>query len=96
MPFDDILQQIRKKSREEWTDLLRDTWTDLRIWIQEHGEIAALAGIVIGMFFVLAFKLVIGLLVLVLIAGYVVWNIAQPGSGDGAKSGDGNGSGDEE
>lgn len=83
----DILQLIRKRSREEWEQLALDGWTDLRIWIQEHGESAALIALVAGIALVLFIKLVLVLLVAGLILAFTVLFLALPeGKGEGAGS----------
>lgn len=76
--FDRLVAAIRTKSREEWIRLLREKWTNIRIWVQEHSELAALACVILGAFIVLAFSLVIWIVVLSAIAGFVVWSTALP------------------
>lgn len=76
----EILAKIRAKSREEWRDLALARIAVLRILVQEHAEIAFVAGVGIGILFVLAFKLIIFLLVVAVLVGFLIWNIARPES----------------
>ena len=80
----DFLQEIRKRSREEWEQLGLDLWTDLRIWIQEHGEAAALIALVSGIVLVLFFKLVLILLVISVLLCFGVLYFAVPEGAGGA------------
>ncbi|MBX7137420.1 MAG: hypothetical protein K1X83_05500 [Oligoflexia bacterium] len=83
MPFKP-LEIIRSKSREEWEALARERWTNARIWTQENGELALVFGLLAGIFFVLALKLVVMLLVIAGLAAFGVWLYALP---DGQKRG---------
>ena len=74
----DIVGEIRKKSREEWIQLLRDKWLDLRILTQENGELALIAGIIFGIFFVIAFKFFVAVAVILILIAFVILKIAQP------------------
>ena len=76
--FDRLITAIRVKSREEWIRLFRENWMKLRIWIQEHGELAFLVGAGIGVLIFLATTLFIWLVILAVIAAFVVWSIALP------------------
>ena len=58
--------------------MLFDRWTRTRIWIQEHGEKAAIYALLGGVFFVLAFKFVVFCAILALLIGYVVYFVALP------------------
>ena len=78
MNIDEILKALRSRSREEWLEFYREKWINTRIYVQEHGERAALAGFIIGLFLVLAFRLVVSLALLVLIAGLAVYLLADP------------------
>jgi hypothetical protein len=75
-----LIEKIRSRSREQWQAHYRERWTDLRIWIQEHGEQAAIVALVLGILFVLFFRLFIAIIMLALLAGYIVWHIAEPES----------------
>ncbi len=78
MSLKEVLHIIRAKSRCEWSSVIKDHVTDLRIWLQENGEIAALFGLIVGIFVVLFFKLFVFLFVLGGLIGYTVWLIAEP------------------
>ena len=69
---------IRSKSREGWSEFLREKVTDARIWIQENGEKAALVTFVVGLTAALLFKLFIFLIVAAVLFGYSVWYVAIP------------------
>jgi hypothetical protein len=81
-----IVDYIRRRTREEWSAYALEHWTNARIWIQEHGELAALLALFVGIFLVLAFKLVITVLVIAAILLYVVWLIALPGEKAGSRT----------
>lgn len=71
---------IRSRSREQWGKASLELWTNLRIWIQENGELAAVLAFVGGVFLVLAFKLVLGALLLCLVLLVAAWLYALPES----------------
>jgi hypothetical protein len=48
---------INQRTKAEWQKLLRERWTTVRIFVQEHGEVSALLGFGIGVFVVLFYKL---------------------------------------
>ena len=77
---DRMIRAIRSRSREEWRALAFDRWTLLRIWIQEHGEKAAIYALFGGIIFVLAFKAVVLIAILGLLAGYIIYFVALPES----------------
>ena len=74
-----ILDNIRRKSREEWLDTFRDKLTDLRIWIQEHPEKAFVVGVILGAVVVLFFKLVFWLVFILVVLGLAAYFYALPG-----------------
>jgi len=78
MGFSTVIDRIRKKSREEWVQGLKDQWRDWRIWVQEHGELAFFGGIVLGFMLVFLLKFFIGLLAIGIICAFVVYQIALP------------------
>lgn len=75
-------QDLNTKTREEWRDHVKDRSTQLRIWIQENGEAAALIGFATGIVLVVAFKLVVLLAVLAFLVGYFIWFNAPTSAGD--------------
>lgn len=88
--FDRLIAAIRVKSREEWLRMLREKWMSFRIWIQEHGELAALVGLIFGAAVILAFSLVVWVAIICLLAGFVIWSVALPeGLGAEKQSSDG-------
>lgn len=78
MSLKEIVEIIRARTRGEWTSLGKDYITEIRIWLQENGEIAALVGLILGIFIVLFFKLFIFLVVFGGLVGYTIWHIAEP------------------
>lgn len=78
MNIDEILETIRKRRRAEWRELYREKWINARIWVQEHAEKAFVLAIVIGILFVLAFKLIVSLAVLAAIFGAALYYLADP------------------
>jgi hypothetical protein len=74
----DLKGQIRQKSREEWGGVIKECWTDVRIWVQENGEKAAAVGLALGIIAVLFYKLVVFLAVVGMLLGFGVWFIALP------------------
>lgn len=73
-----IVEMIRSRSREEWIKLLRDRWLDLRIFVQENGELGFIAAFISGILFIIFFKLLISLLILLALTFFLIWNIAEP------------------
>jgi len=78
MAFSKIVEAVRKRSREEWESLPREGYADARAWIQANPERAAIGAFAVGIFLVLAFKLVFTVLFLGFAAALVVWQIALP------------------
>lgn len=76
--FDNLILRIRKNSREQYRQLVHEGVTDLRIWIQEHGEQALLLGILFGAIVVLSFKFVFFLVLLAFAILLTVFLIALP------------------
>ncbi len=74
----DPLAFIRKKSREEWQQLFVDRWTDVRIWIHEHGMQSMFIGLGCGVFVALFFKLVMGTLIVGGLLVFCAWQYALP------------------
>ena len=73
-----IVDEIRKKSREEWAQLPREKLTEARIWIQEHAEKAFLAGLLAGVVLIAAFKIVLTIGVLAIACYVAVLAVARP------------------
>lgn len=74
----DLLAFIRKKSREEWQQLALEKCTDLRIWIHEHGMQSLVLGLISGMLIALAFRLIMGILVVGGLLVFCAWQYALP------------------
>ncbi len=71
-----IVESIRSRSREAWSELAKENYTAIRIWCQEHGEQALLAGIGFGVVLVVAFKLVVTILILLGLIGAAIYLIS--------------------
>lgn len=77
MTIQDLLSDIKKKSKKDWESLIRDFWTDFRIWLQENGEVAALCAFIIGMLVAVTFKYVFAVAILLAAGAFVVWFYAE-------------------
>lgn len=78
--IENVKTSIRKRTREGWEQLASESVTDLRIWIQEHGEKSAIFSLVLGVFIVAAFRLFVFLVVVGLLLASVIWLVALPES----------------
>ena len=78
--YNRIVDAIRIRTREEWRDLVLRSCEDVREWIHEHGELAAIFGLLLGVFIVVAFKFFLALVVVAAIAAFAIWQIALPAS----------------
>ncbi len=74
----DILEKIRTKSREQWVELAKGYVDDVRIWIEDNGIKASALALVVGMVFILFFKLFATLIVLAALVGFFIWSVAIP------------------
>lgn len=83
MSFQDLINDIRAKTKREWEELVREFWTDFRIWLQENGEVAALCALIVGMIIAATFKYVFAISLLLAALAFVVWFYAE--SGDSSK-----------
>jgi len=75
-----IVQEIRKKSREKWRETLWEKTTDLRIWIQENGEVAFLIAIVLGICLASFFKLFAFVVAIAVIVAFGIYLVSMPES----------------
>jgi len=76
--FDGIIHKIRAKNREDYEQVVFSSITDLRIWIQENAEKAALVFLAIGFLLPFLFKLVLLCIGFAALAAFVVWTVALP------------------
>lgn len=81
MIIDNFIARIRRHSREQYRQLVNEGVTELRIWIQEHGEQALIAGLIVGAVVVLAFKFVLFLFLLAIACLMIVFLVAQSEAG---------------
>lgn len=73
-----IVAFIRTRSREEWQREARENLNGARQWTQENGEWSAGIAFLTGIAIVLEFRLFLGLLLLLAIVAFGVWQIARP------------------
>ena len=73
-----LVQEIRKKNREQWRETLWEKVTNSRIWIQENGELAFLAAIILGVLMATFFKVFAFLAAIAIITGFGIYLIARP------------------
>lgn len=67
----------RQNSKSEWEQLFVRRRLELRSWIENHPERAAIYGFVAGIVITLFFKAVIALLVIISLVIYGVWHLAK-------------------
>jgi hypothetical protein len=72
---------LRKRSKREWKRLGHQLQYNCRIWLQEHGELALIAGLLTGIVVVLAFKLFVTLAILAVVIGMIIWALAPDDDG---------------
>ena len=76
--FSAIVDFIQSKTRGEWERSVIEQVTSFRIWLQENGELAFVAG-AFGCFLIVVFiKLVSVLAALGIIIAFVFYSIARP------------------
>jgi hypothetical protein len=66
-----------KTSRGELEGWYRDAITRSRIWIQEHGELGLIVGVLLGILLVLFFRWCLTLIVVGLLGGRLIWGLAE-------------------
>jgi hypothetical protein len=68
-----FIESITGKSKLELKELAKTNILNLRIWIQEHGEQALLIGVLLGLFFALAFKFAVIFLLIIGAISAFIW-----------------------
>lgn len=76
--FNTITEYIHSRTREQWETLFFEQLENLKKFLRSHGEIAAIAGFLIGIICVLAFKLVFAVVLVAAVATFVIWNVSSP------------------
>lgn len=76
--WDKLVAAIRTRTRDEWQREARQQLSDARHWTQENGEWSAGIAFLTGIAIVLEFRLFLGLLLLLAIIAFGVWQIARP------------------
>ena len=74
-----FFENLKERTKSEWTKLAQDKLTAARIYVQEHGEVAFLGGVVFGILFIVFFKLFVGILVVAGLGGFAIWTLAPDG-----------------
>jgi hypothetical protein len=77
--IDGIVARIRAKNREDYEQVVFLGITDLRIWIQENAEKAALAFLAVGFLIPFLFQFLLLMCGLAALVAFVVWTVALPG-----------------
>lgn len=72
----EILEQLRRRSKRQWREMYDELLCNARIWIQEHGELALLLGIAMGVIAVVFFKPLLTVLLIAGLIGFAVWSLA--------------------
>jgi len=75
--IDHITQFARSRSPEEWKLLVYKKIDELRVWVREHGEKAALGAFGLGICIVIFFKLFVGLFALVALIYLTIITISE-------------------
>jgi len=73
-----IVEEIRKKSREQWIEMPKERYSELRIWIHENPEKAFAAGLGCGMAVMLAFSIIVTIIILAAICFGIILYVAKP------------------
>ena len=73
-----VVEEIRKKSREDWLKLCHSKVVNGRIWIQENGEAAFVLGLALGFLIVFFHKFVIFLVAVAVIVGSLGYQMSLP------------------
>lgn len=77
-----IVDKIRERSRADYEGVVRQWWIERRIWVQENGEFAAIAGLILGVAIVLFFRVFLLIAILSIIVGGAVWLLAGDGGAE--------------
>ena len=80
MPYQELYSlwgKLRRRSRNELERELRTRFEISRTWLQEHGELAAIGGVVLGLLLSLCFKIAFTSFVIVVLMGYSLWFFAD-------------------
>lgn len=72
-----VITRIKARKSSEWNNLVRERVLEARDFIKERGEAAAVIGFMIGVSFILLFRLWLILIALAIIAYAIVLIIAD-------------------
>jgi len=71
-----LLDELQAMNRSQLRKWIRDSLINCRIWVQEHGELALIVGVLSGIGLILAYKLIIVLLLLCAAAVCLLFYVA--------------------
>jgi hypothetical protein len=71
-----LLDELQAMNRSQLRKWMRDFLINCRIWVQEHGELALIAGVLSGIMLIVAYKLIIALLLLCAVAVCLLFYVA--------------------
>lgn len=72
-----VISKIKARKSSEWNNLVREKVLETRELIREQGEVAAVVGFIIGVSFILLFKLWLILIGLAIISYAIILVIAD-------------------
>ena len=73
-----IIEEIRKKSQQDWEDLVRDKISNARVWIQENGELASVTAFFSAFIIIFCYKIVLALAAIAFIVGFSLYQLSYP------------------
>lgn len=80
--FEGIVSRIRQRSRSDYEEVVFSRITDVRIWVQENAERAALVFLGVGFLIPFFFRPILFVLAVLVLVGFAVWTIAGTSSAD--------------
>jgi predicted negative regulator of RcsB-dependent stress response len=81
-----MIGEIKGKTKKELQKMADQKVLNIRIWLQEHGELALGVGFLLGIVAMFATKLVVALFVIVAVGALVVWQLAPESRQDNLSS----------
>ncbi len=73
-----IIEEIRKKSQQEWEALVRDKISNARVWVQENGELASVTAFISAFVIIFCYKIVLALAAIAFIVGFTLYQLSYP------------------
>jgi hypothetical protein len=84
--FERIVSRIRRRSRSDYEEAVFARITDVRIWVQENAERAALVFLGVGFLIPFFFKPLLFVLAVLVLAGFTIWTIAGVAPADAGQA----------